>query len=56
MKDYGLFVVETDRTMPFAKAEDLGIVDDELIEQFADTVKNESFCIYGTFHSYPSDN
>ena len=42
--------------MPFVQAEERGIVDDELAEQFEDTDRNQNYCIYGTFHSYPSDN
>lgn len=53
---YGLFIVELDEVMPFAAAEEKGIVTDELLEQFADTVQNEKFCIYGTLHSYRTDN
>jgi hypothetical protein len=45
-----------EQVMPFALAEEKGIVDDELMEQFEDTLKNENFCIYRTFHSYPADN
>ena len=56
MAYYGLFVVDVEQAMPFAQAEDRGIVTDELLEQFADTAKNEKFCLYGTFHNYPSDN
>jgi hypothetical protein len=56
MADYGLFVFEVEQVMPFALAEEKGIVDDELMEQFEDTLKNENFCIYRTFHSYPADN
>jgi len=53
---YGLFIVELHDVMPFATAEEKGIVTDELIEQFEDTSKDEKFCLYGTFHNYPSDN
>jgi hypothetical protein len=56
MTYYGLFVAEVNDVMPFAVAEEKGIVTDELMEQFADTAKDEKFCLYGTFHSYPSDN
>jgi hypothetical protein len=56
MADYGLFIVDTEKVMPFASAEAEGIATDELIEQFDDTVKNEQFCIYGTFHNYKSDH
>jgi hypothetical protein len=45
MTDYGLFVVETDQIMPFANAEDLGIVDDELLERSLtqSRIKNSAF-------------
>jgi hypothetical protein len=56
LADYGLFLVETDKVMPFARAEEEGIVTHELMDQFEDTSKNERFCIYGTFHSYKSDH
>jgi hypothetical protein len=56
MSYYGLFIVELDDVMPFAEAEAKDIVTDELLEQFAETAKNTSFCLYGTFHNYPSDN
>jgi len=56
MAYYGLFIVELDDVMPFTTAEEKGIVTDELLEQFADTAKDQKFCIYGTFHNYPSDN
>jgi len=45
MGDYGLFIVDVENVMPFAKAETKGIVTDELLEQFGDTSKNEQFCI-----------
>ena len=56
MAGYGLFIVDTEKVMPFAKAEEEGIVTDELSEQFGETSKDEQFCIYGTFHNYLSDN
>ena len=56
MADYGLFIVEAEQMMPFVQAEERGIVDEELTEQFEDTNRNQNYCIYGTFHSYPSDN
>jgi hypothetical protein len=56
MTDYGFFIVDIEKVMPFASAEEEGILSDELIEQFEDTSKNERFCIYGTFHSYKSDH
>jgi hypothetical protein len=54
--DYGLFVVGTERVMPFARADEMGLISDELAEQFDDTCKNENFCIYGTFYSYKNDD
>jgi hypothetical protein len=55
--DYGLFIVDMEKVMPFARAEEEeGIVTDELLEQFEDTSKNRQFCIYGTFHNYMSDH
>jgi hypothetical protein len=45
-----------DDVMPFATVEENGIVTDELMEQFADTAKDQKFCIYGTFHNYLNDN
>ncbi len=56
MGDYGLFIVDIENVMPFAKAEAKGIVTDELLEQFGDTSKNEQFCIYGTFYNYIGDH
>ena len=56
MGDYGLFIVDVENVMPFAKAETKGIVTDELLEQFGDTSKNEQFCIYGTLHNYTGDH
>jgi hypothetical protein len=57
MGDYGLFIVDVENVMPFAKAElEEDIVTDELLEQFEDTSKNEQFCIYGTFYNYMSDH
>jgi hypothetical protein len=54
--DDGLFLVDADKGMPFERAEEEGIVTDELMNQFEETSKNERFCIYGTFHSYKSDH
>jgi hypothetical protein len=56
MTYYGLFIAEVDDVMPFTAAEEKGIVTDELLEQFTNTAKDENFCLYGTFHNYPSDN
>ena len=56
MGDYGLFIVDIENVMPFAKAEAKGIVTDELLEQFVDTSKNEQFCIYGTFYNNIGDH
>jgi hypothetical protein len=53
---YGLFVAGTEQVMPFSRADEIGIVGDELAEQFENTCKNEGFCIYGTFHSYKNDD
>jgi hypothetical protein len=56
MAYYGLFVVEVGDVMTFAKAEEKGLVTGELWEQFADTAKDQKYCLYGTFHNYLSDN
>jgi hypothetical protein len=56
MTGYGLFIVDTEKVMPFAKAEEEGIVTDELLEQFDETCKDKQFCIFGTFNNYMSDN
>jgi hypothetical protein len=56
MAYYGLSVVEIEDVMPFAVAEERGIVTDELLEQFSDTAKDRKICLYGTFHNYPNDN
>jgi hypothetical protein len=56
MAGYGLFIVDMEKVMPFAKAEEEGIATNELLEQFEDTSKNEQFCIYGTFYNYMSDH
>jgi hypothetical protein len=53
---YGLLVAGTEQVMPFSRADEMGLVDDELAEQFEDTSTNESFCIYGTFYSYKNDD
>lgn len=55
MNYYGLFVVEIDKVMPFASAEEEGLVGDELAEQFEDTSKDNNFCIFGTLHNYMGD-
>jgi hypothetical protein len=55
MSDYGLFIVDIEKVMPFASAEGEGIITDELMEQFENTSKNEQFCLYGTFHNYMGD-
>jgi hypothetical protein len=55
MNYYGLFVVEMEKVMPFANAEEKGLVDDELAEQFEDTSKDNNFCIFGTLHNYMGD-
>lgn len=52
----GLFVVSTEHVTPFSQADQMGIVTDELAEQFEDTSKNENFCIFGTFNSYKRDD
>ena len=54
--DHGLFVVGTEQVMPFSRAEEIGIVGDELAEQFEDTSKNENFCIFGSFYGYKNDD
>ena len=56
MGEYGLFIVDVDRVLPFEKAESESLVTDELLEQFSDTSKNENFCIFGTLHNYSNDD
>jgi len=55
MNEYGLFVVETKKVMPFASAQEAGLVGDELVEQFEDKTKRRNFCIFGTLHNYMGD-
>lgn len=55
MSDYGLFVVDHEDVRSYDEAEGMGIVSEELAEQAADTRMNQSYCIYGTFHTYPND-
>jgi hypothetical protein len=56
LKSYGLFVVETKEVMPFSQAEAAGAVTDKLFEQYEETRVNQNFCIFGTFHTYTTDN
>jgi hypothetical protein len=55
MAKYGLFVVEMDDVEPFREAEADG-VEEELAELAENASIDENYCIFGTFHSYPSDN
>jgi hypothetical protein len=54
--EYGLFVIDVEQAMTYTRAEEIGIVDDELADIFERTSENENYCIFGTFHSYPSDH
>ena len=56
MREYRLFVVEVEQAMPYSNAEEQGLVTDEIFEQYQRTSANSEFCIFGTFHSYKSDN
>jgi hypothetical protein len=56
MNDYGLFIVEMEQVMPHERAGEVGIVGNELAEQFRDTFQNKNYCIYGTFHNYSGDD
>jgi hypothetical protein len=53
---YGLFVVDIEDAMRYSKAEELGVLNEELAEICERTCENESYCIFGTFHNYPNDN
>jgi hypothetical protein len=52
----GLFVVDIEHAMPYSKAEELGVLNEELAEICERTSENESYCIFGTFYNYPNDN
>jgi len=56
MSSYGLSIVGIEEAMPFTGAEQRGIISDELLEQFADTMQDREYCIYGTFHCYEGDH
>lgn len=56
MAYYGLSIVGIEEAMLFSVAEQRGLVTDELLEQFADTMQDCEFCIYGTFHCYKGDH
>ena len=50
--EYGLFVVDIQKSMAFIRAEEAGILSDELAEICERTSENESYCIFGTLHNY----
>jgi len=54
--EYGLFVVDVEQSMSFTRAEEAGIIDEELADICDRTSENENYCILGTLHNYPSDN